>query len=96
MSDDKNERRSAVALLYEPNSDNAPRVVAKGKGEIADRIIELARENGVKVHSDKTLVEILSLTELDKEIPVEALVAVAEILSYIYRENGKIRRLRDQ
>ena len=89
-----NKPKQAVALLYNPAADNAPRVIAKGKGEIAERIIDLALENGVKIHQDKTLVNILSLTELDQEIPVEALVAVAEILSYIYRENGKIRQMK--
>ena len=75
----------AVALQYRRAEDPAPRVVAKGDGEIAQQIIALAREHGVAVREDADLVQLLSAVELETQIPIEAFVAVAEILAYIYR-----------
>jgi flagellar biosynthesis protein len=75
----------AVALQYRRAQDPAPRVVAKGGGEIAQQIVELARQHGVAIREDADLVQLLSAVELDTEIPVEAFIAVAEILAYIYR-----------
>lgn len=81
----------AVALSYElDKADAAPVVVASGRGHLADRILEAAREAGVPVRKDSDLVEILAATEIGDEIPVEAFIAVAEILSFIYRKNGKL------
>ena len=80
----------AVALSYEPDAADAPRVVAKGKGAIAERILEIAFAAGVKVREDADLVEILQAVDLDSEIPVEAFRAVAEILAYVYRANGTL------
>jgi len=85
----------AVALAFDPAQDALPRVVASGKGEIAEQILRLAFDNGVKVRQDETLTEMLHLVELDREIPVTAIVAVAEILSYVYRENNKMKALRE-
>jgi flagellar biosynthesis protein len=85
----------AVALDYDAPRDAAPRVVAKGRGEIAQRIVDLARQNGVAVRKDADLAELLSALELDQEIPVEAFAAVAEILSYIYRANGRLGEVAD-
>lgn len=81
-SDDK---RRAVALRYDRKADPAPRVVAKGEGDIAEQILALARDHGVSVREDRDLVQLLSTVELETQIPVEAFVAVAEILSYVYR-----------
>jgi flagellar biosynthesis protein len=78
----------AVALSYEPDVADAPRVVAKGKGALAERILEVAFAAGVKVRSDADLVEILQAVDLESEIPIEAFQAVAEILAYVYRVNG--------
>jgi len=80
--------RTAVALAYRPATQEAPRVTAKGEGHIADQIIATARAHGVEVREDADLATLLSHVELDSEIPVEAFVAVAEILSYLYRLNG--------
>lgn len=77
--------RVAVALKYDRKADPAPRVVAKGDGELAAKILELAREHGVAIREDKDLAQLLAAVELETEIPVEAFVAVAEILSYVYR-----------
>lgn len=82
------ETSKAVALSYVPEESAAPRVVAKGKGAIAERILEIAFAAGVKVREDADLVEILQAVDLDSEIPVEAFRAVAEILAYVYRANG--------
>jgi len=83
----------AVALSYQPGSDEAPRVVAKGEKELARRIIEIARENGIAVERDADLAALLSAVDLDREIPAEAFAAVAEILGYLYRVNGRVDEL---
>ena len=80
----------AVALAYSPNADNAPRVVAKGGGAIAQSIIEIARANGIAIEQNADLATLLQAVDLDKEIPPEAFAAVAEILGYLYRMNGKL------
>ena len=85
----------AIALAYDPFLDALPRVVASGKGGIAEQILRIAFEHKVKVRQDKTLTEMLSLLEIESEIPVATIVAVAEILSYVYRENGKIKQLHE-
>ena len=74
-----------MALQYRRQNDPAPRVVAKGEGEVADKIVDVARQHGVAIKQDPDLVQLLGAVELDTQIPVEAFVAVAEILSYIYR-----------
>ncbi len=75
----------AVALKYQRQHDPAPRVVAKGDGAFAETILELARQHGVAVREDPELVQLLSAVELETQIPVEAFIAVAEILAYVYR-----------
>ncbi len=84
----KPRRPVAVALKSKPGSEALPTVVATGRGGVAEQILELAFANDVKVREDADLVEILSAVAVDSEIPVEAIVAVAEILSHVYRANG--------
>jgi len=79
----------AVALKYDRKKDNAPRVIAKGRGEIAEKIIEVAKAHNVPLHEDKNLIQILEALDLETEIPPELYRAVAEVLSFIYRLNGK-------
>ncbi|MDR6770617.1 EscU/YscU/HrcU family type III secretion system export apparatus switch protein [Azospirillum sp. BE72] len=81
-------RPVAVALKYELGTQTLPRIVATGKGTVAEQILEVAFANGVKVREDADLVEILSAIEVDSDIPVEAIAAVAEVLAYVYRANG--------
>ena len=81
----------AVALQYEKGSGAAPRVVAKGKGEIGNKIVEAARANGVPVEENAGLAAALSDVELGEEIPVELYKAVAEVLVFILRVSGKLR-----
>lgn len=82
-------RTTAVAVKA-PNAKDisAPsRIVAKGQGALADQILALAFATGVKVREDADLVEVLEAIEIDSEVPLHALAAVAEILSYVYRAN---------
>jgi flagellar biosynthesis protein len=82
-------KTKAVALRYNAQREEAPRVVATGQGHIADQIVRIALDHGITVRQDADLVEILAKLDLDALIPLEAFAAVAEILSYIYRTQGK-------
>ena len=82
MGDNKEKAKQAVALFYDPN-DNAPRVVASGRGKLAERIIEKAKEAQVPVHADDRLAETLSRLEIGDAIPPELYEAVAEILVFV-------------
>jgi flagellar biosynthesis protein len=77
-------RAQAVALAY-GTGDAAPRVVAKGRGLMADEIIRRAREAGVFVHESREMVALLMGLDLDQRIPPELYIAVAELLAWIYR-----------
>jgi flagellar biosynthesis protein len=79
----------AVALKYDRKKDNAPRVIAKGRGEIAKKIIEVAQAHNVPLYEEKNLIQILEALDLETEIPPELYRAVAEVLAFIYRLNGK-------
>ncbi|MBL8446166.1 MAG: EscU/YscU/HrcU family type III secretion system export apparatus switch protein [Zoogloeaceae bacterium] len=82
-------RREAVALTYAPG-EAAPRVVAKGRGLIAQEILARAREAGIYVHESPELVALLMQVDLDRHIPPQLYVAVAELLAWIYRlEQGE-------
>ena len=84
-----NDLKSAVALAY-TKTDAAPRVVAKGRGVLAENIILRAQENGVYVHESPELVSLLMQIDLDQRIPPQLYVAVAELLAWIYRlESGR-------
>lgn len=78
----------AVALHYQPETEYAPKVVASGKGAVAEQILRIAFAKGIKVREDADLAELLSAVDIDSEIPIEAFAAVAEILAYVYRANG--------
>lgn len=84
-------KSKAVALSYHQKKDSAPKVVAKGEGKVADKIIALALREGIKVQEHNELVGLLSVVELNDEIPVEAFTAVAEILVYLYKKNEQTR-----
>ncbi len=86
----KDNREKAAALKYRKGVDSAPSVVAKGRGLVAKKIIDLARKNGVPVHEDRNLIELLSTIELYEEIPTELYKAVAEVLAYIYRMSNQL------
>ena len=80
----------AVALGYDMEKNAAPKVLAKGQGHVAEKIIQIALDEGIEIHRDADLLQILKAVDIDSEIPVEAFSAVAEIISYIYRQNGKL------
>ena len=75
----------AVALRHAPGAPAAPRIVASARGFAAERILDLAFANGVKVREDADLAEMLAAVDVGDEIPFAAFSAVAEILAYIYR-----------
>jgi flagellar biosynthesis protein len=77
-------RQMAVALAYQ-SGQAAPKVVARGRGIIAQAIIERAKEHGVFVHESQELVGLLMQVELDEHIPPQLYMAVAELLAWIYR-----------
>lgn len=81
--------KKAVALKYEPGDRVAPVVVAKGRGKIAEAIMDKAAENGVPIQQDASLVEVLSKLDIDQEIPSELYTLVAEILSFVYRSDQR-------
>ncbi len=82
--------KSAVALTYS-QTDSAPRVVAKGRGAIAEQIILRAHESGVYVHESAELVSLLMQIDLDQRIPPQLYIAVSELLAWIYRlESGQV------
>jgi len=83
-------RKKAVALQYRHQVDRAPKVVAKGQGIIAERIIEIAADHNIPLTRDPALIEVLSKMELEQEIPPELYRAVAEILAYVYKMTGKL------
>jgi len=78
-------QKLAVALDYEKGSREAPRVIAKGRGLVAERIIALAEENDIVIESNPALAKALSGVELEEEIPVELFEAVAEIIGFVLR-----------
>jgi len=83
--------KKAVALQYAPGAASAPKVIAKGKGAIAEAILDKAREHQIPVQEDKSLVEVLSKLDIDQEIPSELYQLVAEVLSFVYRSDARLR-----
>ncbi len=90
MTDGKT-RDKAVAIHYDRGRADAPRVVASGRGEVAARIIETARQSGVHIMEDPDLVELLARIPVGEEIPLELYQAIAEVLAFVYRVNGRYR-----
>jgi len=87
--------KKAVALRYSPEAQKAPTLIAKGKGHVAEAILQKAKDNGIPVQEDSSLVEVLSKLDLDQEIPPELYQLVAEVLSFIYRSDNRMRSQRD-
>jgi flagellar biosynthesis protein len=78
-------RKQAVALRYQAGSMDAPTVIAKGKGYVAENILKAAKENRIPVQQDPSLVEVLGKLDLGQQIPPELYQVVAEILAFVYR-----------
>lgn len=87
--------QKAVALQYVPEEQEAPILVAKGKGIVAEKIIEKAKEYGVPIQEDSSLVEVLSQIDLNQQIPPELFQLVAEILSFVYQSDQKAKHMRN-
>ena len=85
MNDKKLIRKEAIALSYNPDNGNSPTVVAKGKGKIADNILEQASIHNVPIYEDPNLVELLGKLDLNDSIPEQLYQAVAEVFAFIYR-----------
>ena len=87
MNENSNDITRAAALKYD--GQNAPTVVAKGYGEVARQMIEVAEQNQVHIHNDPLLLEVLSKLELGDEIPEQLYLAVAKIIAFAYFIQGK-------
>lgn len=92
MASQDNKLDKAVALLYDQEKSDAPRVIASGRGVIAQKIIETARQAGIHIQEDPDLVEILAKVPVGKDIPVELYQTIAEILSFVYQINDKFKQ----
>jgi flagellar biosynthesis protein len=77
----------AIALKYKKGHDRAPKVTAKGRGALAERILAVARENNIPIKQDKALLDALYRLEIQEEIPEELYRVIAEVLAFIYRMN---------
>src|ERR1700743_380815 len=84
----------AAALKYNKQTDPAPRLAAKGRGLVAEKIIETAKAHGIPIHTDADLVEVLEKVEIDTEIPLEVYAVVAEVFAYLYKVNNDAREAR--
>lgn len=85
----QDEKTIAIAVTEGSKDSPTPKITAAARGALAEKIIQIAFENDIKVRKDTDLAEMLATIELDSPIPSEALMAVAEILSYVYRANGE-------
>ncbi len=92
MSSNNEKRREAVALNYDPEAEQAPKVVAKGKGDVASNIIEKAKDNEVPIQEDPTLVNLLGELDINETIPEELYQAVAEVFAFVYNIDKQAKK----
>lgn len=81
--------KMAVGIKYQKDKDKAPRVIASGKGYVAQLIVDEAEQHGVPLYKDPNLVELLVKLPLESEIPPELYYTVAEVLAFVYQINQK-------
>jgi flagellar biosynthesis protein len=81
--------QTAVAITTGTEEDAMPRISAAGRGKLAEQILQLAFDQGIKVREDSALAEMLAKIELDSPIPSDAFLAVAEVLAYVYKANNE-------
>lgn len=86
------ERKQAVALRYKAGEDAAPVVLAKGKGVIAEAIVELAKQVGIPAVADQELLSLLAATEVGEAIPPEAYQLAAEVIAFVWRLDRELQR----
>jgi flagellar biosynthesis protein len=89
-NESEEEIKVAVALQYEPGKDVAPRLTAKGHGDVAAKIVEIAEAAGVHVEHNEPLAKSLSRLDFDQQIPKELYRAVAEVVGFVLRKAGQI------
>ncbi|WP_026377059.1 EscU/YscU/HrcU family type III secretion system export apparatus switch protein [Aestuariibacter salexigens] len=89
MSDKPQKPKSAVGIKYDSGSDNAPTIIAKGFGELAEEIVALADQHGVLIHEDPYLSEFLARMDLGQEIPDSLYHVIAELIAFSYVLQGK-------
>jgi flagellar biosynthesis protein len=85
--------KSAVSLRYDSSVSVAPKVTAKGKGQVAENIIALAHEHNIPVQQDPDLIEVLSQVDVDQEIPPAVYQVVAELLAFVYQMNSDYKKI---
>ena len=93
MSENKYVRKEAIALSYNPTEQDGPTVVAKGKGKIAENILQQAGLHNVPVYEDPSLVQLLGQLDLNESIPEELYQAVAEVFAFIYHLDKEHKEL---
>ena len=91
MDRHKKKNTIAAAIKYDDKRDAAPKLTAKGRGSIAEKIIKLAMEHNIPIREDPALVQILSRLDIDEQIPPEIYKAIAEILVFVYSVNEQYR-----
>jgi len=82
-------KQKAVALKYDAQESNAPKVTAKGEGFTAENIIKIAKLHDIPIKKDEDLVELLSKLDIDREVPAEMYKAIAEVFSFLYKMTKK-------
>lgn len=87
----REKEKLAVALKYDTDENQAPKVIAKGSGQVAENIIKKGKEEGITSVEDKHLADDLFKLNIDDEIPEELYTAVAEILNYVYKLDNDLR-----
>jgi flagellar biosynthesis protein len=87
----REQSQMAAAIAHDPTSGAVPRLVATARGALAERLVDIAFANGIKVRQDADLAQILTAADVDSPIPFEAFAAVAEVLAYVYLANARAR-----
>lgn len=92
-SDNDTEKHLTKAVaVKDSETGNTPKITASGEGALAERILDIAFAEGVKVRQDKDLTELLSALEVESPVPLEALHAVSLILERVYQENNRMQK----
>jgi flagellar biosynthesis protein len=84
--------KGAVALGYKPDKDQAPKLIAKGLGDLAQRIIDIAKKNHIYVQEDPLLFDSLYKLQVGEEVPMKLYKVIAEILAFVFKINKKFKR----
>jgi flagellar biosynthesis protein len=90
-SGEKTERK-AIAIQFDVEKDSAPKIIAAGKGSIAEEILKIAEENNIPLYEDTSLANLLSQLQIEEEIPEEMYTLVAEVLAFVYQLDTMARK----